>query len=240
MQQCLEEALSRVANQPVTTVASGRTDAGVHATGQVVSFSTTADRRLDGWLRGTNSLLSPGIRVRWARHVPSDFHARFSALSRRYVYLMLCSDEPPAIAARYVTWEPGNLDDEAMHRAAQALKGEQDFSSFRAAGCQSRTALRNIHDIAVRRFADLVVVDVTANAFLLHMVRNMVGALLVVGRGEVRTRWLAELLTLRDRTRAPKTAPASGLYLVDVGYDEHVSLPPGRPPPMLRALGDIW
>ena len=240
IQQVIEEALSRVADETVTVLASGRTDAGVHATGQVVSFTTIARRSDDNWLRGANSLLPRGVRVRWVEPVDAEFHARFSAVARRYMYVLLTSAESPAILASQVTWHRGSLDDESMHRAAQVLEGEHDFSSFRAAGCQSRTARRLIHDVAVRRFEDLVVVDITANAFLLHMVRNIVGALLCVGSGEREAAWMARLLDLRDRRQAPKTAPASGLYLVDVGYPEDYLLPPGRPPPVLRAVRDIW
>jgi tRNA pseudouridine38-40 synthase len=239
VQQRLEEALSRVADETIAVSASGRTDAGVHATGQVVSFTTTAQRSSDNWLRGANSLMPRGVRVCWVKPVSGDFHARFSALARRYMYLFLTAQEAPAIAATQVTWERGELDDERMHRAAQVLRGEHDFSSFRAASCQSRSPFRLVHDISVRRFADLVVVDITANAFLHHMVRNIVGALLTVGRGATDTQWMARLLTLRDRSEAPKTAPAAGLYLVNVSFATDYELPPGRPPPMLRALGDV-
>ncbi len=205
-----------------------------------MAFTTGATRPLSAWIRGTNSLLPNDLSVRWVVPVPGHFHARFSAIARRYQYVLLESDRQPAIARHYVTWSPVPLDDRAMHSAAQSLLGEHDFTSFRSAACQSRSPFRCVFSVAVRRFNDLVVVDVTANAFLQHMVRNLVGGLLQVGRGERGTAWLGEVLMARDRALVGPTAPPTGLYLVDVRYAAEFELPAARPPAILRAAGDVW
>ena len=240
VQAVLEDALSEIAASPIRVAASGRTDAGVHATGQVVSFATNAERPDDAWVRGTNSLLPDGVAVRWVRPVGPDFHARFSATARRYMYIIQERPQPPAVGRTLVTWSRDRLDDGAMHRSAQLLVGEHDFSSFRGAGCQARTPHRCVHRIDVRRFETLVVLDVVANAFLQHMVRNIAGALLEVGKVARPPDWLGELLSIKDRRRAPRTAPAAGLYLVDVRYGD-VFEPPGptAPPPLLGVAG-LW
>lgn len=225
IQELLETALSRIASQPVTTVCAGRTDAGVHATAQVVHFDSAVRRPLRAWTLGANALLPRGISVQWAHEVPAPFHARFSALCRRYRYLILSRSQRPALLADRVCHVRRTLDVAGMHAAAQCLLGERDFSAFRAAGCQSRTPMRRVDRISVTRKDGLVVVDITANAFLLHMVRNIVGSLLLVGRGERAADWLATVLEGRDRTQAGATAPARGLYLVDVGYAAHWGLP---------------
>lgn len=237
VQGALEAALSKIADRPVRIAAAGRTDAGVHATAQVVSFKTPTERPLEAWLRGTNALTPPAVKVRWVREVGDEFHARYSAAARRYQYLFYEDDVPsPLLHGRVMT--VSCLDDEAMHRAAQVLVGEHDFSSFRAAGCQSLSAHRCVHRVAVERRERFVVLDVTANAFLLHMVRNLAGALIGVGEGSRREHWIAELLERRDRSRAGRTAPAHALYLVDVCYPG-LELPPGQPPPLLRARGGL-
>jgi tRNA pseudouridine38-40 synthase len=240
VQQVLEEALSRVADAPIRATAAGRTDAGVHATQQVVGFTTTADRPLDGWIRGVNSLTPAGLSVRWAVPVGSNFHARFSATARRYLYVVFESDRAPAIARQYVTWSQPGLADSAMHAGARLLIGEHDFTTFRAAACQSKSPNRCVFSIEVRRFDDLVVIDVAANAFLHHMVRNIAGALLQVGRGERGPEWIGEILIQRDRRLVGPTAPPTGLYLVDVQYGTDFALPRWRPPVILRAIGDVW
>ena len=240
VQRSLEDALSRIAAAPVRVTAAGRTDAGVHATQQIVGFATDAVRPLEGWLRGINSLTPPAVTAHWIEPVSAAFHARFDATARRYLYVLLESLRAPAIARNYVVWSRPGLDDAQMHNAAQLLVGEHDFSSFRAAGCQSKSPMRCIFAIAVRRFDDLVVLDVTANAFLHHMVRNIAAALLQVGRGERAPSWVGELLMLRDRRRLGPTAPPHGLYLTDVRYGDRRHFPPARPPAVLRALGDVW
>ncbi|HTR00375.1 MAG TPA: tRNA pseudouridine(38-40) synthase TruA [Candidatus Acidoferrum sp.] len=229
VQESLEAALSKVADHPVTVLCAGRTDAGVHASGQVVHFDTAAARPLKAWVQGTNSNLAASIAVRWARPVPAEFHARFSALSRRYSYLICNSPVRPAMYSHFLTHHYQSLDVERMQIAAQALLGENDFSSFRAAGCQSRTAMRCVTEIGVQRKGDLVTVEIEANAFLLHMVRNIVGTLMEIGQGDRPVEWAAELLALRDRTRAAPTASAQGLSLIQVRYPDHFGLPLANP-----------
>ena len=239
VQQTLEEALSQIAAQPIKVTAAGRTDTGVHATQQVVSFATMVERPERAWVKGTNSLLPNELSVRWVVPVPEQFNARFSATGRRYQYVLLEAERAPAIARHYVTWSPAQLDDAAMHTAAQQLVGEHDFTSFRSASCQAKSPFRCVFSIAVRRFADLVVIDISANAFLQHMVRNIAGALLQVGRGERAAGWVGERLMARNRELVGATAPPTGLYLVDVEYGTF-ELPRAQPPLILRALGDVW
>ncbi|WMP16636.1 tRNA pseudouridine(38-40) synthase TruA [Thiothrix lacustris] len=225
VQGSVEQALSRVANEEVSVVCAGRTDSGVHGIGQIIHFETSATRPLRGWLFGTNAHLPDGVSMRWIQPVTDDFHARFSARARRYRYVILNRPARPALLHNRVYWQHGELDVAAMHEAAQALLGEQDFSSFRAAGCQARHAMREMIEISVSREGDFIYVDLRANAFLHHMVRNIVGSLLKVGAGERPLTWMGELLALKDRTQAGMTAPASGLYFVHVDYPEHFKLP---------------
>ncbi len=240
MQQTLEEALSRVADAPIRAHAAGRTDAGVHATQQIVGFATTAVRPSRAWIRGVNSLLPDELRVRWVQAVPAHFHARFSATGRRYLYIILESEQAPAIGRQCVTWSARRLDDAAMHAAARMLIGEHDFTTFRSAACQSRSPFRCIFSIAVRRLDDLVVIDVTANAFLHHMVRNIAAALMQVGAGDHEPMWIGTALLARDRQIVGPTAPPSGLYLIDVQYGAEFPFPSGRAPMILKAAGDVW
>lgn len=238
VQDALEAALARVAGEPVRVHAAGRTDAGVHATGQVVHFDCRAPRPPRAWVLGTNSLAPEAVAVRWARPVAPDFHARFSALSRRYRYRILNREVRPALDAGRVAWVRGTLDHAAMHEAAQQLLGEHDFSAFRAAQCQSRTPMRYVSEILVRRRGDMVIVDIEANAFLHNMVRAIVGSLITVGSGQRDAAWLGEVLASRDRGRAGPTAPACGLCLVGVRYPARFGLPEAELPP-LPALG-LW
>ncbi len=235
MQSALETALSQVAAAPVKLVTAGRTDTGVHAAGQVVSFFSPNPRPADAFRRGGNSLVAPGISIHWAQAVPADFNARFSALYRRYQYLVLDSGMAPAIGRGLVTWSRVPLDADAMDQAAQALLGEQDFSAVRAAGCESRTPMRQVQAVSVRRQGAFLVFEIQANAFLQHMVRNIMGALLRVGRGERPSAWMAELLAGRDRSQAGVTAPPDGLYLAEVGYPAAFGFPAPPPPLLLRA-----
>ncbi|WP_049622914.1 tRNA pseudouridine(38-40) synthase TruA [Frateuria defendens] len=221
----LERALSAVAAQPVTVNCAGRTDAGVHGRCQVVHFDTTAQRALRGWVLGGCANLPPGVAVLWAQEVPEAFHARFSARSRRYRYTILNRPVRAALDARYVTWERQPLDAGRMHAAAQALLGEHDFSAFRAVSCQASHPRREMLAIGVRREGEQVIVEVEANAFLHHMVRNIVGSLLPVGRGERPVEWMAELLAGRDREVAGPTAPATGLTFIGPRYEAHWGLP---------------
>ena len=225
VQGALEQALSRVAAEPVQVTCAGRTDAGVHGRCQVVHFDTQAERDMRGWVLGACSNLPAGVAVLWAQPVPGSFHARFSARSRRYRYTILNRPVRAALDARYVTWERLPLDAPAMHEAAQALLGEHDFSAFRAISCQAAHARRCMLDVAVRREGEQVIVDIEANAFLHHMVRNIVGSLLPIGRGQQPVAWLAELLAGRDREVAGPTAPATGLTFLGPRYDAHWGLP---------------
>jgi tRNA pseudouridine38-40 synthase len=225
LQTALEIALSKVAAAPIDTVCSGRTDAGVHARCQVVHFDTEAVRDARGWILGATANLPPTMAARWCVPVADDFNARFSARARRYRYRILNRSARPGLERQYLGWERMPLDAEAMHKAAQALRGERDFSAFRSAQCQATHARRNLQDISVARVGDEVVVEVQANAFLHHMVRNIVGSLLVVGRGERPREWIADLLEGRDRTVAGPTAPSAGLLFLGPKYPLHWNLP---------------
>jgi tRNA pseudouridine38-40 synthase len=222
----VESALSFVADHPVEVTCAGRTDAGVHARCQVVHFDTHAARSERAWILGATSRLPREVAVLWARAVPDDFHARFSARARRYRYAILNRAIRPALDARFLSWERVPLDAGAMHAAAQALVGERDFSSFRAVSCQARHARRNVTEVSVRRDGGRVIIEMEANAFLHHMVRNIVGSLLEVGRGERPAGWMAELLAARDRNVAGVTAPPQGLTFLGPKYPSEWSLPP--------------
>src|SRR5690242_4994947 len=226
LQAEVEAALSFVADHAIAVTCAGRTDAGVHARCQVVHFDSESQRDERAWTLGANTRLPVGISVLWARRVPDDFHARFSARARRYRYTFLNRTIRPALEARYVSWERRPLDAEAMHRAAQALVGEHDFSSFRAISCQAAHARRCVLGIAVSREGEHVHVDIEANAFLHHMVRNIVGSLFEVGSGERPVEWMAEVLACRDRTEAGATAPAQGLTFIGPRYPAQWALPP--------------
>ncbi|WP_140908901.1 tRNA pseudouridine(38-40) synthase TruA [Cognatiluteimonas lumbrici] len=225
VQAALEEALSFVAGHPVHTTCAGRTDAGVHAACQVVHFDSDAKREPRGWMLGATSRLPPEVCVRWCVPVADDFNARFSAVARRYRYRILNRPVRPALGRQYLAWERLPLDAGAMHRAAQALVGEHDFSAFRTVHCQAPHARRNLQRIVVLRQGEVVEVELQANAFLHHMVRNIVGSLLPVGRGEAGEGWPAELLRGRDRTLAGPTAPAAGLVFLGPCYPPRWGLP---------------
>ena len=236
VQGALETALEQVADCPLRVHCAGRTDVGVHATNQVIHFDSPNYRTEQSWLRGCNANLPTAVTVHAACAVNSDFHARFSALSRRYRYVIANAPVAPAIAAAYLSWVRQPLAVSGMHEAAQGLLGEHDFSSFRAAACQSGTAMRRVDHIRVQRSGDLVVVDIQANGFLHRMVRNIVGALIEVGRGRMNAAAVAQLLEKKDRTLAPDTAPANGLYLVEVAYPALFSLPRRSPGPLFVNL----
>ncbi|MBS0213239.1 MAG: tRNA pseudouridine(38-40) synthase TruA [Proteobacteria bacterium] len=221
----VEAALGFVAAQPIEVQCAGRTDAGVHAVCQVVHFDTHAQRPPRGWMMGANSRLPHAVTVRWAVPVAGDFSARHSARARRYRYRILNRAVRPSLQRDYLTWERLPLDAQAMHRAAQSLLGENDFSAFRSSQCQATHAMRHMQRIEVRREGEEVVVEVQANAFLHHMVRNIVGSLLPIGRGEKPETWMAELLHGRDRTLAGPTALPQGLSFVGPLYPVHWRLP---------------
>jgi tRNA pseudouridine38-40 synthase len=225
VQAAVEAALSFVADAPIAITCSGRTDAGVHARCQVVHFDTQAQRSERSWVLGANSRLPASVAVLWARPVGDEFHARYGALGRRYRYAILNRPVRAALDARYVTWERAPLDAAAMHAAAQALVGEHDFSAFRAISCQAHSARRNLRGISVGRSGEFVTIEVEANAFLHHMVRNIVGSLLLVGGGEQPQAWIARLLAGGDRTAAGPTAPPQGLIFLGPRYPALFGLP---------------
>ncbi len=225
IQAAVEQALSFVAHHPIQVVCSGRTDAGVHAQCQVIHFDSDSIRTDRAWVLGTNTQLPRDVRVIWCQPVPDEFHARYSARARRYRYTILNRNIPPAMQRHFLSWERLPLNAEAMHEAAQALCGENDFTTFRTIKCQAKHPIRHLHDISVKRNAEQVVVEVQANAFLHHMVRNIVGSLIVIGRGEKEVGWMAELLALKDRTQAGPTAPAEGLVFLGAKYPAEWQLP---------------
>ena len=225
VQEHLEKALSTVANTPIEVQCAGRTDAGVHATGQVVHFDCDAVRPLKAWTMGVNANLPSSVAVKWCGHVSDDFNARFSATGRRYRYVIYNHKMRPAILEQGITHIHRPLNEQLMHEAAQALLGEQDFSAFRAALCQSKTPFRNVTNVTVSRHGAFVVVDISANAFLHHMVRNIVGSLVEIGSGHQPVDWIATLLAGRDRTLSAATAKPNGLYLVKVDYPDAFGLP---------------
>lgn len=227
VQDQLEAALARFCETEVPTVAAGRTDAGVHAQGQVVHLDAPCERPLWSWVRGVNTFLPPAIRVRWAAAVPDDFHARFSARSRTYRYCIHNEPVDCPLRARFSTWVFQPLMLETMRAAAQRLIGEHDFTSFRAAECQASSPIRRLDRFEVHQHGTDIWVEVEANAFLHHMVRNLVGSLVEVGRGAQPVGWLRSLLEAKDRTAAARTFPAQGLCLWSVAYDHtFVAEPP--------------
>ncbi len=225
VQDWVQKALSAVADHPVTVASAGRTDAGVHACAQVAHFDTRADRPVRGWVLGANGHLPPDIAINWALEVEPSFHARHTAQGRSYRYCMLRRATRPAILRDRVCWTRATLDADAMHAASQVLIGEHDFSSFRAVECQSTTARRHVAEISVRAEGSLVVMEISANSYLQHMVRNIAGTLMQVGAGEHPPAWVAEILAARDRSRAGITAPACGLYLWRVRYPPSLQIP---------------
>lgn len=218
LQATLESALSKVANEPIKVVCAGRTDAGVHATNQVVHFESQAKRKTDAWILGTNSYLSSSMSVQWAKEIDDSFHARFSALSRRYQYLIYNKPVRSSLFSAFSTWINYPLDEKKMALAAKTLIGEHDFTSFRSADCQSKTPLRHVFAATVSRREDFVILDIVANSFLHHMVRNIMGVLIEIGSNRKDTSWCLELLEAKNRKLASKTAPPQGLYLTGVRY----------------------
>lgn len=225
VQDALQLALTQIAGEPISVTAAGRTDTGVHATGQVVHFDTQANRPLSAWVRGVNALLAQNIVVRWAHPVPDEFHARFSAHGRSYRYLLLNRAVRPAILSGKLGWFHTDLDIELMREAAQHLLGEHDFSAFRAAECQAKSPVKTLTQLDIRRDGDLIQFDISAGAFLHHMVRNIVGCLLYVGKGRYPSEWMREVLEGRDRKLAAPTFAPDGLYLRQIHYEEKWGLP---------------
>jgi tRNA pseudouridine38-40 synthase len=231
VQEEVEKALSSVANHPVELTCAGRTDSGVHGIGQVVHFESDATRNEKAWRMGCNTNLPDNIALRWIQPIDDSFHARFSATARRYRYIILDHQIRPAILHKKICWYRDALDEKRMQNAASRLLGENDFTSFRAAGCQANHAMRELQSITVTREGKFVYVDIIANAFLHHMVRNIVGSLFEVGDGRRAPEWFDELLHVKDRTQAGITAPACGLYFVSVEYPAEFVLPEVAKPP---------
>lgn len=229
VQDCLEQAVSRVADHQVQVVCAGRTDAGVHGVGQVVHFDTGAERAERSWVLGINANLPPDISVLWAKPVSNEFHARFGAVKRHYRYLILNRWVRPAVERNRMSWIHKSLDEQRMQQACAHLLGEHDFSSYRAVACQAKHPVRTVHSLIVTRRGEVVAIDIAANAFLHHMVRNIAGVLIAIGCGEQETDWTREVLEYRDRTLGGVTAPPQGLYFMAVEYPAHFNLPWNEP-----------
>ena len=225
VQEAVEKALSSVANEKVTVICAGRTDTGVHASQQVIHFDTETERTDYSWLHGGNSNLPKDISFLWAKHVSDDFHARYSATARQYRYILLNRDVRPSYLHGLVSWDFRPMNEKLMHEAAQCLIGEHDFSSYRAIGCQSKHANRCVNHVNVSRQGDYIYIDIEANAFLYHMVRNIAGVLMAIGAGEQPVGWAKEVLEHQDRTKGGVTAPPHGLYLTNVIYPPEFKIP---------------
>lgn len=230
VQGAIELALARVANHPIHVVCAGRTDTGVHATTQVFHFDTPAERPEKAWVMGANTALPDDVALRWARPVPNDFHARYSACSRQYRYVILEGWNRSALWRARAGWYHTQLDLAAMQAGAARLIGEHDFSAFRSSACQAAHAVRKLERVGVRRLGSAVVVDIEGNAFLHNMVRITAGVLMAIGAGDREPPWVDHLLATGDRRQAGKTAPAHGLYLIGPAYPQRFGLPPPEPP----------
>ena len=225
VQDTLQHALGQIAGETVSVIAAGRTDTGVHALEQVVHFDAPVERPLTAWVRGANALLPDSVAVLWAHPVPDEFHARFSAHGRSYRYVLINRATRLAIHAGKAGWYHAPLDVGAMQEAARLLIGEHDFSAFRAAQCQAKSPIKHLRQLDIRREGDMLIFDVSADAFLHHMVRNIVGCLVYVGKGKHAPEWLAEVLESRARTIAAPTFAPDGLYLRHITYDAKWGLP---------------
>ena len=225
VQEKVEQAIAFVANHPVRVMCAGRTDAGVHALGQVIHFDTESQRSERSWVFGCNANLPRAVAVLWAREVDDAFNARFSARKRRYRYVIFNRQVRPTFLDKRVTWDHRPLDVERMAQGAAHLLGEHDFSAYRATHCQAKSPFRTVHQLSVSRKDDLVIIDIVANAFLHHMVRNIAGVLMAIGAGEQPVSWSKQVLESRARESGGVTAPPYGLYLVDVEYESRFDLP---------------
>ncbi|MFK8030793.1 MAG: tRNA pseudouridine(38-40) synthase TruA [Gammaproteobacteria bacterium] len=239
VQDFVQRSLSKVASHPVQVQCAGRTDAGVHATAQIAHFDTESSRSERQWVLGVNTNLPKSINVSWVRPVSDDFHARFSALVRRYRYVILNRQHRSALLHERVHFEPRMLNSANMHSAARCLIGEHDFTAFRAAGCQAKSPVRTIHSVLVSQHGDFITIDIEANAFLQNMVRIIVGTLLRIGRGDEQVCWLNDVLVACDRKHLGATAPAEGLYLTAVKYADAHGLPyRAQEPGIFPFIGD--
>ena len=226
IQGLIDKALSQVADEKIKSVCSGRTDAGVHAFCQTIHFDTTSSRENKAWVQGGNSLLPKDIRFIWAQKVNNNFHSRFSATSRTYRYIIRNSSFPSALNRSRHLWIKEDLDLQSMRRASSYLIGDRDFTSFRSSSCESKTSIRNIYSIKIKKKGELVLIDITANAFLLNMVRIIVGTLLEVGRKKITPKKVKLILDAKDRKLSGKTASPEGLYFVGTSYEEKFKLLP--------------
>jgi tRNA pseudouridine38-40 synthase len=231
VQKCIEAALSKVADHVINVICAGRTDTGVHAMGQVIHFESHALRSTRAWVLGANANLPGDVGLCWAQPVEPHFHARFSAISRCYRYVILNRWVRPAVFRTKLTWHHKPLDEQRMHVAGSLLLGKHDFSAFRALACQAKSPIRTIYGLNVQRHADYIYIDICANGFLHHMVRNIVGVLMAIGNGERPVAWVSELLELCDRNKGGVTAPSHGLYLVSVEYHPDFRFPSDYNPP---------
>ncbi|MDM8568640.1 tRNA pseudouridine(38-40) synthase TruA [Thiotrichales bacterium HSG1] len=222
VQGCVETALSKVANHPVRIICAGRTDTGVHALEQVIHADVQVQRTINSWLLGTNSNLPRDISILWVKSVTESFHARFSAQARYYRYIIFNRPVRPAILYKKVTWEFKPLNVQAMQMASKYLIGTHDFSSYRAVACQAFSPVRTILSLKVEQVDERIIIDVAANGFLHHMVRNIAGVLIAIGRGEKEINWANTVLQAKDRRVGGITAPADGLYLVKVDYPQSI------------------
>lgn len=232
VQQAVENALSKVADCTISVVCAGRTDTGVHATNQVIHFDCEKERTIKSWIHGANSYLPKDICVKLGKEVPEAFHARYSATARRYRYVIYNGVIRPSLLRSNVTWQYRQLDYRLMNQAAQSLIGEKDFTSFRSVECQSNTPMRCVHKLEVSRKGDLIIIDITANAFLHHMVRNIAGVLIAIGSSKKTVSWIDEVLHAKDRRLGAETAPSYGLYLVQVEYPKEFALLQNSPGPL--------
>jgi tRNA pseudouridine38-40 synthase len=237
VQALAEHALGQVAAEAVSLVCAGRTDAGVHGRAQVAHFDTSARRSMRAWMLGANSELPRDVSICWVRPVPAHFHARYSAEARTYRYLIFNRASRSGLLAHRVTWVHRPLDEQRMAQAAAALEGEHDFSAFRAAECQAKSPIRRVERLTVERQGDWLAIEATANAFLHHMVRNIAGLLIRIGKGDAPASWAAEVLAGRERRLAAATAPAAGLYLWHVRYPQGFLIPP--PPSRMGVSGGV-
>ncbi len=228
IQETLETALSEIADERISVTCAGRTDKGVHAVQQVVHFETSVIRPVYAWILGSNTKLPGDIAVTWAKNMSNDFHARFSAVKRTYQYVILNRRSRPAIFNKRVTWKCRELDLDRIKSATEIFIGEHDFTSLRSAHCQAKSAVREVFSLEVNRISAYIVITISANAFLHHMVRNIAGVLMSIGEGMESVKWAEEVLSAKDRTVGGVTAPPDGLYLADISYPEHFAIPAGE------------
>lgn len=227
VQETLEAALSKIANEKIAKCqVAGRTDTGVHATEQVIHFNTNAERSVRSWVLGVNRyLVDKTISVLWAHPVSDDFHARFSAQRRRYRYIILSRLVRPSFLSKLVSWDPRELDLKRMQKAAQYLQGEHDFNAYRTVHCQAKSSIKTVYSLNVSQRGEYFYIDIEANSFLHHMVRNIAGVLMTIGSGQQEVEWAKQVMDSKDRCQGAKTAPSGGLYLTYIGYDQKFNLP---------------